>query len=414
MTHFGIVSPPVQGHLNPFGALGRELIVRGHAVTCFQVEDLRDKIQSEGLGFHAIGHSDHPVGALHKSLAAVGQLKGLAALRFTVAAIAKTTHMVCRDAPAALRAAGVQALLVDQMEPAGGAVAEHLGLPFITVCNALAVNRDPVTPPPFTPWRFYDASWARLRNRVGYAVSDWFTSPIANAVAQHRAAWGLAPLRSQDDSFSKLAQICQMPREFDFPRQALPPNFSYVGPLHGARPKHVAFPWERLNGRPLIYASLGTQQGNRAQVFRSIAQACEGLNAQLVITLGGVAVPDGLHDLPGAPIVVSYAPQLDLLERAALTVTHAGLNTTMESLSYGVPMVALPITYEQPAIARRIEACGVGLSTSLGALKVNRLRALIKAVLEEPRYTQAARQMAQHIVQAGGVRRAADIIERAV
>ena len=56
--------------------------------------------------------------------------------------------MVCRDAPGAVRGARVDALLVDQMEPAGGAVAEHLGIPFITICNALAINRDPVAPPP--------------------------------------------------------------------------------------------------------------------------------------------------------------------------------------------------------------------------------------------------------------------------
>ena len=51
--------------------------------------------------------------------------------------------MECRELPDAIRAAGVEALLVDQMEPAGGAVAERLGLPFITVCNALLINRDP-------------------------------------------------------------------------------------------------------------------------------------------------------------------------------------------------------------------------------------------------------------------------------
>ncbi|HEX5214849.1 MAG TPA: glycosyltransferase, partial [Vicinamibacterales bacterium] len=218
MRHFGVVSPPVSGHIHPMSALGRELIARGHRVTYFQVVDLADKIASEGLDFQPIGESDHPRGSLPESLRALGQLTGNAALRFTIQAVARTTTMTCRDLPDAARRAGVDALLVDQMEPAGGAVAEHLGLPFFTICNALAINRDPVAPPPFTPWRYHDKVWARWRNRLGYAIADRQTRPIVEAVAGFRERWKLPALTSPDDSFSKLAQICQMPKEFDFPR----------------------------------------------------------------------------------------------------------------------------------------------------------------------------------------------------
>ena len=104
MRHFGIITPPVSGHIHPFAALGRELQSRGHRVTVFQMPDLERKIRSEGLDFQSIGHSDHSVGSLPESLARLGQLQGLAALRFTIAAVAKTSRMVCRDAPAAIRA----------------------------------------------------------------------------------------------------------------------------------------------------------------------------------------------------------------------------------------------------------------------------------------------------------------------
>ena len=95
---------------------------------------------------------------MRASLDALGRLAGFTALRFTIRAVAATTAMECRELPDAIRAAGVEALLVDQMEPAGGAVAERLGLPFVTVCNALLINRDPVAPPPFTPWAYTDAA----------------------------------------------------------------------------------------------------------------------------------------------------------------------------------------------------------------------------------------------------------------
>ena len=243
MTHFGIITPPVAGHIHPFGALGRELIARGHRVTCFHIPDLEPSIRTEGLEFWTVGVEDHPSGSLPASLQQLARLKGLAALRFTVRAVARTTQMICREGPAAVRSAGIDALLVDQMEPAGGALAEHLGLPFFTVCNALAMNSDPVVPPPFTPWRYRTGWWARVRNRAGYGVSSLLTRPITNVVSHYRERWNLRRLESADDSLSTNAQICQMPRELDFPRTALPGAFHYVGPLRRPHPRAIEFPW---------------------------------------------------------------------------------------------------------------------------------------------------------------------------
>jgi UDP:flavonoid glycosyltransferase YjiC (YdhE family) len=141
--HYGIIAPPVSGHIHPFGALGRELIARGHRVTMFQMEDVRPRATAEGLEFAAIGQSDHPAGSLDRSLAQLGKLRGLGALRFTIEAVRRTTEMICRDAPAVVRACGIDRLLVDQTEPAGGSVADCLKIPFVTVCNALALDREP-------------------------------------------------------------------------------------------------------------------------------------------------------------------------------------------------------------------------------------------------------------------------------
>jgi MGT family glycosyltransferase len=411
VTHFGIITPPVSGHIHPFGALGRELIARGHRVTCLQMLDVEDKVRSQGLEFQPIGLTDHPRGSLLESLAQLGKLRGLAALRFTIRAIERTSIMVCRDAPAAIKAAGIDALLVDQMEPAGGAVAEHLGMPFITVCNALAINRDAVAPPPFTGWQYRDVWWAGLRNTMGYAVSEWLTRPVTSAVAGFRREWKLPPLRSPDDSFSKLAQICQMPREFDFPRAHLPAAFHYVGPLRRPAAAQPPFPWDRLDGRPLVYASLGTLQNNRRPAFQCFAEACKDLDVQLIINHVGGLRPEEETGFPGDPLVVSYAPQFELLARARLTITHAGLNTVLDSLANGVPMVAMPITYEQPAIARRLEWTGAGRSISLARLDSRHLGEVIRDVLEHARYRDSAGTIANAIQRAGGVARAADIVE---
>jgi MGT family glycosyltransferase len=160
-----------------------------------------------------------------------------------------------------------------------------------------------------------------------------------------------------------------------------------------------------------VYASLGTLQNRREPVFRTIAEACAGTGVQLVISHGGGLSDAEAAALPGTPLVVPYAPQRALLARASLTISHAGLNTVLDSLSCGVPLVVMPITFEQPAIARRVEYCGAGRTVPVAKLEIARLRGMIAEVAGESRYRHAAQRMAECIAAAGGVIRAADVIE---
>jgi MGT family glycosyltransferase len=412
--HFGIITPPVSGHLHPFGALGRELIDRGHRVTVFHMPDLRERVEKERLEFVPVGEADFPLGSLAEDLAELTRLDGLAALRFTIQAIRRTTEMLCHEAPAAIGKAGVEVLLVDQTEPAGGSIAEFLGVRFVTVCNALLMNREPDVPPPFTSWGYDGKTSTRLMNRIGYATSGFIMGSITNAVAKYRKRWGLPPHHSPEDSFSSLLQISQQPRSFDFPRTALPACFHYVGPLRRTSDREIPFPWDKLDGRPLIYASLGTLQNGKQQVFQRFAEACLGLDVQLVITHGGGLSADAASSFPGDPLVVPYAPQLDVLTAASLTLTHAGLNTVLDSLTHGVPLVAVPITYEQPAIAQRVSWTGAGRVLKFTKLNSGSLRGMIGGVLKNPEYKNKARTIQQSIAEAGGVKRAADLIQQAL
>jgi zeaxanthin glucosyltransferase len=408
---FGIVSPPVSGHIHPFGALGRELIERGHQVTLLHMEDVRAKATAEGLDFLPIGQTDHPPGTLAISLRKLGQLQGLAALRFTIQEIVKTTEMFCRDAPEAIRAAGIEALLVDQTEPCGGSIADHLGIPFVTVCNALNLNQEPSVPPPFTSFAYRDSAFARVRNQLGYRIAGLVMLPIAKVVSRYREKWGQRPYSDPQASFSRRAQISQLPASFDYPRKTLGDHFHYTGPLRKANSQTTPFPWERLDGRPLVYASLGTLQNGREPLFRAFAEACAPLSVQLVMTHGGGLDERTANSFPGAPVVVSYAPQLDVLRRATLTLTHAGLNTVLDSLSCGVPLVAVPITYEQPAIAQRVRWSGAGESIQLGNATPDRIRSAVQQVMGDPNYRKSAAKIESSIREAGGVSRAADIVE---
>jgi len=413
MTHFGIICPAATGHLNTMLPLGRELQERGHRVTLFGIADAQAKTLAAGLDFWPISESEFPAGVTAESLAQLGKLSGLAALRYTITLLQQGADALLRDAPAALKAAGVEAVLIDQVSPGGGTVAEFLGIPFITVCSALLINREETVPPFFTTWNYNPAWWARLRNRAAYSLLDRIAQPIQQVVNEYRQQWKLPLYTHPQDAYSQLAQLSQQPAEFEFPRQDLPSCFHFTGPYHNqATREPVSFPFEKLTGKPLIYASLGTVQNRLLPIFQSIAEACVGLDAQLVISLGGSTSPESLQGLPGSPLVVSYAPQLELLQKATLTITHAGMNTTLESLNNGVPMVAIPIANDQPGVAARIAWTGAGERVPLAKLTVQRLQKAVKQVLTEDSYKKNALRLQDGIKQAGGVSRAIDIVEQ--
>lgn len=420
MTHFGIICPGAIGHLNPMCVLGRELQRRGHHVTLFGVPDVQQKVMKSELNFWMIGEAEFPTGTLEQKYKQLGEMSGLTGLKFTVSWIQQETAMLFHEAPEALKAAGVEALLIDQVIRAGGTVADFLNLPFITVCNALLLNQEAGVPPYFTPWSYSQTWSARLRNQVGNFLLNRITQPILDVVVQQRHQWKLPTYKSRDDFYSQLAQLCQLPAEYDFPRVNLPQCFHYTGPLQepsGLEPvsfPSISFPFEKLTGKPLIYASLGTLQNRKPEIFHNIALACVGLDVQLVISLGNPNSSESGSNLPGSPIVIPYAPHQRLIERASLIITHAGMNTVLGALSSGVPLVAIPITNEQPGIAARVARTGAGEVVPLARLTVPKLRATIERVLTEDSYKTNVTRLQEAIALAGGVRRAADIVEQAI
>jgi MGT family glycosyltransferase len=315
-----------------------------------------------------------------------------------------------------LRREGVDVVLADQNEPASATVSEYLGLPFASICTSLPINREPEIPPSFVGWDYGDGALVKLRNKLGYAVGDFLTRDLQRTLNTYRKRWGLAPLGSPENSFSKAAQVAQMPREFDFPRRIASNAVDYTGPwidhTFESRFAGSEFPHEQLDGRPILYASLGTLQSSNSRHFELIAQACTGLDLQVVISVGAKPGVD-LPKLAGNHLVVHFAPQIMLLKRSALTITHAGMNTTMHALQFGTPLIAIPLAHDQPAIGARLERAGAGIVLSPRTLTAKKLRCAIDLILEKNSPWQLeAKRMQVIIARSGGVARAADVLEQ--
>jgi len=411
MARLGAFCFPGTGHLNPLTALARRLQQRGHTIIIFGIADVESRVRAAGIDFCQIGQSDYPLGTLQKLDQQLGEMTGVAVLRFTMRRVCNTARMVLCDGLEAVRNANLDALLIDETDMANN-IAECLGLPFISLALIPPLVNDNRYPPFYFGWSGSQRWWSRLRNEIAIRVLMRVAKPIFTAVNEYRVAWGLSVGRHPGEGLSKLAQITQVPRALEFEIDPLPPNLYYTGPFvdPALRPP-VDFPWDRLDSRPLIFASLGTLQNQSCEKFRMIADACAPLGVQLVMSLGGGLDSEQLGILPGDPLVVNYAPQLELVKRASLVITHAGLNTVLESLSEGVPMVCIPLGNDQPGGAARVKAHGAGVVVTPRRVNAKRLRSAVRAVLENDSYRRNARRIQSAIAQVDGLDRAADIIE---
>ena len=415
MSHFGVLSYKGTGHLNPLIALSRQLVSRGHRVTFFQDSQLETRVRKCGLEFYPI-RMDKPSSRKHGEIdSRPSNRSGIAGLRDSVSRIVGDMEMSLRETPVALTQAGIDALIIDEIVLSGPTLAEALHLPYFLVSTSVPHRFGWAVPPCLSEEENTSPYFSRLRNALLQVSVCRVRGPVRWRLDRYRRHVGLGPIRKIQKVFPELAHITQLPECLDFARLILPTTFHYAGPFIdvAARPL-VEFPWERLDGRPLIYASLGTRKNSRLAIFRFIAEACQNLDLQLVISLGGRLDPEMLDGLPGRPLVVREAPQLELLKKAELVITHGGVNTVLETLLEGKPMIVIPTAHDQPALAARLAWLNVAEVLSAKRLSTKQIGLALQNLLSNPSYRDTARNLQATIRSADGLKHAVDVIEEAL
>jgi zeaxanthin glucosyltransferase len=384
---------------------------RGHQVTFFHVVDFAHEIRRRGFDFEAFGERDYPVGTFAGRYQEMSRLEGLPASHAGLSILISQAEALFTAGPPVIETARLDLWLIDQLDYAAATLAACMRAPFVSVIVGLTRHREDGVPG-FSGEPCTNDPAALERDRRFEEALLATATPYRDYVGAYRVKAGLGPF-SFDSIWSDLAQITQQPAEFEFPRRRLPACFHFTGPFarRSDRPR-TPFPWDRLSGKPLIYASFGTAQNRNRRLYEAVATAAAGLDAQVVLSLGGAETVELPGEFPENLLIVPFAPQLEILERAALVITHAGMNSTLESLAAGVPMVAVPIAHDQPGVSARIEWTGTGLRIPASECDPARLRHAIDTVLGQASFRESARRFQRIIAQTNGLGRAADIIER--
>jgi len=191
--------------------------------------------------------------------------------------------------PAMVEENSVDALIIDNIQFYAELGAMHLGLPYIQVAAAMHFDFSGYTPLSIYGWPHETTAEALDRNQEGIARFTRLLMAGGAGVRAYAKRVGLK-IDWDDPSFtvSPLASITQVPKAFDFESPFWPVQFHHTGPFHDdeSRPK-VEFPWERLTGEPIIYASMGTILNGRVDVFRTMVGAlAKHKDLQLVLSVG--------------------------------------------------------------------------------------------------------------------------------
>src|SRR5262252_4350635 len=373
----GFISLPVFGHLNPMTALARELRSRQHDVVFISLLDTEPFVSRIAkLPFLPCCEKDLPSGAMREVARQISLRQGHEALEFTLRSIASMTDSLLDSLPGILEKAEIDALVLDTYHFYMELVPIRLGMPYAHLSNALHFDYSGYTPLCIYDWPHERTSGALTRNRKGVARFMEILRGSNPKAVQYAKQSGIELNSDTYNTISKLAWITQTPKEFDFESSHWSSNLHHTGPfLDPAGRMKEDFPWEQITGQPIIYASMGTLQNGVASVYQEIVTAVEKRkDMQLVLSIGNQVDRTQIGSLPGNAIVVNHAPQFELLQRASVCITHAGLNTVLECLLNGVPQVAIPVTHDQPGVAARIADKKTGLVMPLKDLNASRLR----------------------------------------
>ena len=403
----GFICPNVPGHLNPMTALARRLQARNHDVVFLYSNG------AAGLPSVPAPEKDH----VQESLPELSKMRGEEVMNFTARIITAQAEEILSSLPAMVQANNIDALVLDTVQFYAELGAMQLDMPYIHVSGALHFDYTGYTPLSVYGWPHQDTPQALARNREGVAkFAKLLQSNNAGVKAYAENAGLKIDWEDLGSTLSPLASISQTPSVFDFESSHWPPQFHHTGPFHDGKGREkLDFPWERITGEPLIYASMGTILNGRVDVFRTIVAALsKHKDIQLVLSIGDQLDPEQIGPVPSNAIIVKRAPQLELLRQASVCITHAGLNTVLESLAQGVPQVAVPVSYDQPGVAARIVDKQTGVVTSLDKLTAEHLSTLLSQVLNDSTYRDNARKLQKAIAKTNGLSAAADLVEESL
>jgi UDP:flavonoid glycosyltransferase YjiC (YdhE family) len=377
------------GHAFPAIALSRELARRGHEVVVETWERWREPVEELGLGFTAAEEykvfpppppgSDGPTAAAaaHSLVPYIDEMR---------------PDVVVSDiltlAPAlAAEAAGVRrATLIPHVYPV-----QEDGLPFFGF--GLRAARTPV---------------GRSLWRAGRPLLEAGLRRGRRELNEERAELGLPPQERFHGGISEgLALVATYP-QLEYPRR-WPDHVRITGPMFF----ELAYPDIELpdGTDPLVLVAPSTSQDPEGRLVRAALEALADEPVRVVATMNrerGAPSPVA----PANAMVVDWLSYSQVMRRASLVICHGGHGTVARSLAEGVPVLVCPAVGDMAETGARVAWAGTGLMLPGRLVSPGLIGVATRRLLNEPRFTVRAREIARSASHNDGSSLAAELAAR--
>lgn len=391
--HFAFVVVPGHGHVNPTLPLVEELLGRGHRVSYATGPQLLSAVEKTG--------------ATPVELSWVVDTRTIASREITEEHLAGMMDKFLADATTCFstlveyfREDRPDAVCYDVMTFIGYALADKLGVPEVALLPSLASNEHfdlmaGATPPNFD---LRHPKLLEVRAKMAsFAAEQGLTKqpgPMAPMVATEKAGLNLV----------------FVPRSFQIAGDTFDDTFRFIGPSMGSRARSED--WQPpADGSPVLFISLGTAFNDRPEFFAMCTKAFGGTPWHVAMAVGEAVDPATLGPIPANFDIRPYFPQPTVLSHARAFLSHTGMGSTMESLYYAVPLIAVPQMPEQGINADRAEELGLGRRLDSGTLTPQLLRDTVQEVADDPRIRANLARFSKELRASNGAAAGADALE---
>ncbi|MGQ5640574.1 MULTISPECIES: macrolide family glycosyltransferase [unclassified Streptomyces] len=384
-SHIAFFNFPAIGHVNPTLGVVEELVKRGHRVTCTATEHFVPAI--EGIGAEAVVY-ESVFGEFYRSpyTAEANAGEGLRCLNDATTLVEQVGPFFEKNKP--------DLIAHDFMAWGARFFASKNDIPVIRLFPTYAWNEHFNIQERFPLAEFTDP---QVMEMIGKLVP---LLPEYGLPADPMAFFQGIETRS----------IVFLPREFHYDGETFDERFVFAGPCLGDRSFQGT--WEPSSAdRPVLLISLGTAATGWPEFFHTAVEALRDSEWEVVMAVGDHLDPAELGDLPAHFHVRRHVPQLDVLRRARLFVTHGGMNSAMEALHHGVPMVVIPQMNEQKANGLRVEELGLGRHLAKEDTTAQSLRQAVDEIAGDPGVRERVDALSNSMRATDGPAVAADAIE---
>ena len=386
---------PAYGHTNPTLPLVAELVRRGEHVIYYSSEAFRPAIEQAGATFRGVDAFYNEQTYVDDNLVRFSYTLIRAAQEIIPAILADVTA----DKP--------DYILYDSLCVWGKCIAQILRVPAIASVTTLARPRSLLHPEVLATLPAVMPLMIRMMLEGRKQLAKFL------AITKQLHEIYHIPRPQLAEVYNNLAElnIVYTTRQLQIYPNSFDESFKFVGPLLGIHAQAPSFPFDELGDEPVIYISLGTVFNDKADFYRLCLEAFVGLNYRVVMSVGSKTDIASLGTIPGNFIVKAFVPQLQLLQRATLFITHGGMNSVNEGLWVGVPLLVIPQAADQLFIAQHVQRLGAGKMLHNTKLDAQRLSEATEEMLAQPAFGQVSAKIGASLRRGGGPALAVDEIE---